>query len=112
MKPKIHPEYHSKSKVSCASCGNKFVIGSTMAEIHTEICANCHPFYTGKQVLIDTAGRVERFQKIIKKTGERQAAIVAQKATRPKPKDIKTTKTSAKTAKTSLKKIKAGMNKQ
>jgi large subunit ribosomal protein L31 len=69
MKKDIHPTYHTDAKVVCA-CGNKFSTGSTQKEIHTEICANCHPFYTGKQNLIDTAGRVERFEAMVKKTGD------------------------------------------
>ena len=60
MKPGIHPKYQ-RSSVACA-CGNQFLTRSTSAEIHLEICARCHPFYTGKQKLIDTAGRVERFR--------------------------------------------------
>ncbi len=60
MKPEIHPTY-ATATVSCA-CGNKFETRSTHAEIHTDICAACHPFFTGKQKLIDTAGRVERFR--------------------------------------------------
>jgi len=67
MKKDTHPKYYSEAKVACA-CGNKFSTGSTMQEIHTEICAKCHPFYTGKQNLIDTAGRVERFEAMVKKT--------------------------------------------
>lgn len=61
MKKDIHPEYHSNVKVSCA-CGNNFETGSTLPEIKTELCSNCHPFYTGKQKLVDTARRVEKFQ--------------------------------------------------
>ncbi|MEK7402561.1 MAG: 50S ribosomal protein L31 [Gemmatimonadota bacterium] len=60
MKAAIHPEYHA-ANVKCA-CGNTFQTRSTQAEIHTDICNQCHPFYTGKQKLIDTAGRVERFR--------------------------------------------------
>ena len=60
MKTEIHPEY-VESHVSC-TCGNEFTTRSTEAEIHVEICSNCHPFYTGKQKLVDTGGRVERFQ--------------------------------------------------
>ncbi len=60
MKSGIHPTYR-RSTVTCA-CGNQFVTRSTMPEIHLEICARCHPFFTGKQKLIDTAGRVERFR--------------------------------------------------
>ncbi len=62
MKEKIHPKYE-KTKVACA-CGNEFETRSTMgAEIKVEICANCHPFFTGKQKLMDSAGRVEKFNK-------------------------------------------------
>ena len=61
MKPGIHPEYEL-SNVVCA-CGNKFQTRSTLKEIRVEICSNCHPFFTGKQKLIDTAGRIEKFQK-------------------------------------------------
>lgn len=61
MKSDIHPQYFPKAKVSCA-CGNKFTVGSTKPEIQIEICYACHPFYTGKEKLIDTAGRVEKFK--------------------------------------------------
>lgn len=60
MKPGIHPSYH-RATVQCA-CGNNFVTQSTVPVIHVEICAQCHPYYTGKQKLMDTAGRVERFR--------------------------------------------------
>jgi large subunit ribosomal protein L31 len=61
MKAKIHPEY-KEVKVVCA-CGETFVTRSTMKELRLEICSSCHPFFTGKQKLIDTAGRVERFHR-------------------------------------------------
>ena len=61
MKSNIHPKY-METKVVCA-CGETFTTRSTKNEIHVEICSVCHPFFTGKQKLIDTAGRVERFQK-------------------------------------------------
>ncbi|HEX9411582.1 MAG TPA: 50S ribosomal protein L31 [Actinomycetota bacterium] len=61
MKQGIHPEY-SIATVKC-SCGNAFVTRSTRREIHVEICSACHPFYTGRQKLVDTGGRVERFQR-------------------------------------------------
>ncbi len=67
MKKEIHPEYFPKTKVKCA-CGNSFVVGSTVPEINVEICSKCHPFYTGKDKIIDTAGRVERFKKRLQKT--------------------------------------------
>lgn len=62
MKKDTHPEYYPKTKVTCA-CGNSFTVGSTVKELKVEICSNCHPFYTGKQKLIDDAGRVDRFEK-------------------------------------------------
>ena len=61
MKTKIHPEYYSEATISCA-CGAVIVAGSTIKEQKTDICSKCHPFYTGKQKLIDTAGRVDKFR--------------------------------------------------
>jgi large subunit ribosomal protein L31 len=61
MKPDIHPKY-VKATVKCA-CGNTFETLSSNDEIKVAICSNCHPFYTGKQKLVDTAGRIEKFQK-------------------------------------------------
>ncbi len=61
MKANIHPEY-KETTISCA-CGNVFEIGSTRSDIRVEICSHCHPFFTGKQKLLDTAGRIERFRK-------------------------------------------------
>jgi large subunit ribosomal protein L31 len=61
MKKDIHPEYR-KAVVSCV-CGNTFETRSTIGDIHVEICSACHPYYTGKQKLMDSAGRVERFNK-------------------------------------------------
>ena len=61
MKQDIHPKYYDQAQVKCA-CGNKFTVGSTKPELETEICYRCHPFYTGKEKLIDTAGKVEKFK--------------------------------------------------
>ncbi|MDP3052069.1 MAG: 50S ribosomal protein L31 [bacterium] len=61
MKKDIHPQYYPKTKVKC-SCGNEFTVGSTKNDIQVEICSACHPFFTGKKKLIDTAGRVEKFK--------------------------------------------------
>ena len=61
MKTDTHPEYNSTT-ISCA-CGNVINVGSTRSNIRVEICSKCHPFFTGKQKLIDTAGRIERFRK-------------------------------------------------
>ena len=71
MKKEIHPKYYSQSKVKCA-CGNSFTVGSTVPEINVEICSKCHPFYTGKDKIIDTAGRVERFKKRLQKTSAKR----------------------------------------
>ena len=60
MKNEIHPKYYTDCKVSCV-CGNTFLTGSTEPEIKVELCSACHPFYTGKQKLVDTARRVEKF---------------------------------------------------
>jgi len=61
MKEKIHPAY-TKATVQCA-CGHTFETGSTRAQLRVEVCSNCHPFYTGEQRIVDTAGRVERFRR-------------------------------------------------
>ena len=61
MKEKIHPTYYPNAKVTCV-CGNSFTTGSTQKELKVELCSMCHPFYTGKQKLVDTARRVEKFQ--------------------------------------------------
>jgi large subunit ribosomal protein L31 len=61
MKKDIHPEYFEKAKINC-SCGATFVMGSTKKDIHVEICSQCHPFFTGNEKIIDTAGRVEKFK--------------------------------------------------
>ena len=74
MKKDIHPQY-GKAAVEC-SCGNKFETGSTEKTIKVEICSACHPFYTGTQRLVDTAGRVEKFRARI----EKQAAFVSKKS--------------------------------
>lgn len=61
MKKGIHPKYYEEIKVACA-CGNTFTTGSTKPELRVDLCSACHPFYTGKQKLVDTARRVEKFQ--------------------------------------------------
>ena len=66
MKADIHPTYYSDAKVTCV-CGNTFTTGSTMKEISIDICSECHPFYTGKAKLVDTAGRIDKFKSKYKK---------------------------------------------
>jgi large subunit ribosomal protein L31 len=74
MKTDIHPKYYDNAKATCG-CGKVFMIGATLPEIQVEICSNCHPFYTGKEKLIDTAGKVEQF-----KARRAAAAAVPKKA--------------------------------
>ena len=67
MKPDTHPKYF-QAQVHCASCGTEFTVGSTMQELRVDICSSCHPFYTGKQTIVDTAGHVERIQKRLERS--------------------------------------------
>ncbi|OGE73722.1 MAG: 50S ribosomal protein L31 [Candidatus Doudnabacteria bacterium RIFCSPLOWO2_02_FULL_42_9] len=78
MKNEIHPQYFTAAKVVCA-CGNSFITGSTQQELHVEICYNCHPFYTGKQNLIDTSGTIDRFKKRSSKAAELKSKRITKK---------------------------------
>ncbi len=110
MKKDTHPEYNVKTKVVCA-CGNSFITGSTMKEIKTELCSNCHPFYTGKQKLVDSSRRVEKFQAKLKaketvgkdkkgKTAKRKAMRAkTETAKKPAAKKATTKKTTTKSTK-------------
>ncbi len=91
MKKDIHPKYYPDAKVSCA-CGNSFSVGSTLPEIKVEICSACHPFYTGKQKLVDSARRVEKFRAKIEAKSKFSAlhkGKKAKRATRAKAKSSK-----------------------
>ena len=66
MKKDIHPKYFPEARVKCA-CGNNFTVGSTREFLEVEVCSNCHPFYTGKEKLMDTQGRVDKFRKKLAK---------------------------------------------
>jgi large subunit ribosomal protein L31 len=66
VKKDIHPKYYPEATVRCA-CGNVFKVGSTMEVIEVEVCSNCHPFYTGKEKIVDTLGRVEKYRKRLAK---------------------------------------------
>ena len=79
MKTDIHPTYYPEAKVVCA-CGNTFTTGATVKEIHVELCSACHPFYTGKQKLIDTSRRVEKFQERSAKKAAEGVAATGKKA--------------------------------
>lgn len=113
MKSDIHPIYYENLKITCA-CGNIIIAGSTKKDLRTELCSACHPFYTGKQKLVDTAGRVDKFLEKVKKM-EAMKAIKAQKsmpvpieeevATRPlKEKPEKETVAAKKSVKKTVKK--------
>ena len=69
MKKEIHPEYFPEARVVCG-CGNSFVTGATQQLIKTDICSACHPFFTGEQRIVDTAGQVERYMKRLEKREE------------------------------------------
>lgn len=85
MKKDIHPQYHNEAKIKCA-CGHTFVVGSTKPEIKVEICGACHPFYTGKEKLIDTAGRVEKFKARKEKASDKPVRKKSEKKARKKTK--------------------------
>jgi large subunit ribosomal protein L31 len=82
MKKDIHPKYE-EATVHC-SCGNTFTTRSTKPDLHVELCSQCHPFYTGKQKLVDSGGRVERFNRRFDKKAEAAKAEAA-KASKAKP---------------------------
>jgi large subunit ribosomal protein L31 len=67
MKPEVHPSYY-QATVVCGSCGTTFTVGSTRPELRVDVCSSCHPFYTGKHTIVDTAGQVERFQKRLERS--------------------------------------------
>lgn len=86
MKKDIHPKYYPKAQMTCA-CGNSFVTGSTLPELKVEICSACHPFYTGKQKLLDSARRVEKFHaKVAAKAKTVHKSKRAKRATKTKAK--------------------------
>jgi large subunit ribosomal protein L31 len=82
MKPKIHPKYFPDAKVICA-CGNTWNTGATVAEIKIDVCSACHPFFTGEQRIVDTAGQVDRFMRRLERTaGSQEQVRVQQEAFR------------------------------
>lgn len=88
MKINIHPAYYSDAVVTCA-CGNTFVTGSTKPQIKVDVCAACHPFYTGTQKFVDTVGRIERFQAKIKAAQVTQQAKAQKKAEEKKREEFR-----------------------
>lgn len=101
MKAKIHPEF-KKTIVNCLGCNTKFETMSTVDQITVELCSNCHPFYTGKQKLVDTAGRVDRF-KAQRQAAEKRASARVKKASQTIEKIEKDTKAELKKLKDELK---------
>jgi len=93
MKAETHPTYYPEAKVVCA-CGNTFSTGATVKEIHVELCSACHPFYTGKQKLIDSSRRVEKFQERTAKKAEDGAKATGKKARTAKRTKLKAAKAS------------------
>lgn len=85
MKSDIHPQWYPTAKVSCA-CGNTFTVGAAKPEIKMDICAKCHPFFTGEMKYVDTMGRVERFQ-TKQKVGAQMAQTMADKKKKKKEKE-------------------------
>jgi len=84
MKKGIHPKFYDNVKVTCA-CGESFETGATVPEFKVEICSKCHPFFTGKQKFVDTAGKVDKFQK---KFGEKRGFNKKKSKRPPKPKKV------------------------
>ena len=85
MKNTIHPQYFNDAVVTCA-CGATFTTGSTQAKLYTEVCSQCHPFYTGKQMLLDTAGVVDKFKKRSALAAEKKAVVKVKKERKPRTK--------------------------
>lgn len=86
MKAQIHPQYFDQATITCA-CGNKITTGSTQEAIRVELCSNCHPFYTGEQRFVDSASRIEKFQKKQEVAKEHKAKVVAKKEEQKKKDD-------------------------
>ncbi|MDA0207926.1 MAG: 50S ribosomal protein L31 [bacterium] len=93
MKDGIHPTYTKEAAITCA-CGKNYTVGSTSEKIAIELCSNCHPFYTGKQKIVDSARRVEKFQARTEQTGTSltHADKLAKKAERAQKKADKKAK--------------------
>jgi large subunit ribosomal protein L31 len=80
MREKIHPKYYPEARIICA-CGNVYATGSTSPELKVDICSQCHPFYTGEQRIVDTAGQVDRFMKRLERTADTVDTIRSQQET-------------------------------
>ncbi len=80
MKAKIHPKYYPNAKVICA-CGNTWEVGATVPELKVDVCSACHPFFTGEQRIVDTAGQVDRFMKRLERHVDTQEQVRIQQET-------------------------------
>nr|MBI2904988.1 50S ribosomal protein L31 [Chloroflexota bacterium] len=85
MKQGIHPKYFPNAVVTCATCGTTWTVGSTRESIHTDLCFNCHPFYTGEQRIVDTEGQVDRFIKKLDARATHKQQEESRKASRTSP---------------------------
>ncbi|HEX9118201.1 MAG TPA: 50S ribosomal protein L31 [Anaerolineae bacterium] len=83
MKAKIHPKYYPDAKIICA-CGNTWTTGATVPEIRVDVCSACHPFFTGQQRIVDTAGQVDRFMKRLERTAGTQEQVRVQQESQKK----------------------------
>lgn len=88
MKANIHPQYNTQTPVTC-SCGNSFTVGSTAKSLRVELCNKCHPFYTGQQKFVDTASRIEKFQKKMEKKDETFKKKVVERKEEDRPKTLR-----------------------
>ncbi len=84
MREDIHPEFYPEAKVVCA-CGNSWTVGSTQPEIRTDVCSECHPFFTGEQRILDSGGQVERFLKKLERRKKKMAEIERRRAKKTSP---------------------------
>jgi large subunit ribosomal protein L31 len=84
MKPKIHPQWYPEAKSICA-CGTVWTIGATVPELHTDVCAKCHPYFTGEQRIVDTEGQVDRFMRRLQAREEALQEVALRKAARTSP---------------------------
>ncbi|MDI6777832.1 MAG: 50S ribosomal protein L31 [Patescibacteria group bacterium] len=104
MKNDIHPKYYPEAKIICA-CGNIITTGSTKPEMRVEVCSSCHPFYTGKKRLIDSAGQLDRFKKRFDKTTRIKAGVAKKQAAKEKKRKTKLVITKKVSKKKTAKKI-------
>jgi large subunit ribosomal protein L31 len=84
MKPELHPDWYPEAQIICA-CGNSWTVGATVPELRTDVCSECHPFFTGEQRIVDTEGQVDRFMRRLRAREEALQAEEERKAARTSP---------------------------